>query len=225
MSHPEQMAFIELVKHLAPRYFQGTRVLEIGSLDINGSIRGCFSDCEYLGLDIASGKGVDVVCEGQAYDAPEGSFDVVVSCEAMEHNPHWAETMANMFRLVRPGGLVMMTCATVGRKEHGTAKSEPSSSPLTVEKGWDYYRNLTWRDLKRHVDFSPLMAWSHACNWRSYDLYFLGLKHSEDPEDAAAGVKLVSAVTSAYRKRTWSSLRWLRRSIREHLKYCLFGRA
>jgi len=48
-----------------------------------------FSDCDYIGLDVAPGNGVDIVCEGQNYDAPDESFDVVISCEVMEHNPFW----------------------------------------------------------------------------------------------------------------------------------------
>lgn len=219
------MEFVEFVKRRVPQYFEGARVLEIGSLDINGTVRSHFSGCEYVGLDIAPGKGVDVVCEGQAYDAPDATFDVVISCEAMEHNPHWVETMANMFRLAKPGGLVLMTCATAGRKEHGTARSEPGSSPLTVEKGWNYYRNLTLRDLVREVDLSSLAAWGSACNWKSYDLYFLGLKRTDDAGLVASFRGLVADLEASYRRRKWRSIRWLRRSVRESLKHRLAGRA
>src|SRR5690606_19424692 len=106
-------------------FFRGTRVLEVGSLDLNGSVRSNFSGCDYLGIDVAAGPGVDLVCQGQDYDAPDGSFDVVTSCEAMEHNPYWRETFANMLRLCRPGGLILMTCATTGRGEHGTTRKHP----------------------------------------------------------------------------------------------------
>ena len=134
MAHRSQLEFVRLLAANMPEYFRGKRVLEVGSLDINGSIRQFFKDCDYTGLDVAAGPGVDVVCEGQKYDAP--GFDVVISCEAMEHNPYWAETLQNMIRLCKPGGLLVMTCATIGRPEHGTARSEPESSPLTVGLGW-----------------------------------------------------------------------------------------
>ena len=140
MAHPEQFEFVVLVRTLFPAFFTGKKVLEIGSLDINGSIRDFFSGCDYTGLDIAPGKGVDVVCEGQLFDAPEASFDVVISCEAMEHNPFWVETVSNIFRLAKPGGLVIVSCATVGRAEHGTTRTSGSDSPLSIGIGWGRVR-------------------------------------------------------------------------------------
>ena len=225
MAHPEQFEFVQLVRTLFPAFFTGKKVLEIGSLDINGSIRDFFSGCDYTGLDIAPGKGVDVVCEGQLFDAPEASFDVVISCEAMEHNPFWQATLTNMIRMTKPGGLVVMSCATLGRPEHGTTRSEPLSSPLTIEKGWDYYRNLSGRDIVREIDMTPLAVWGLACNWKSYDLYFLGLKFI--PEDRAIAIagEGIREFKAIYRNRLWSSVRWLRRAARKHLKHSLLGRA
>lgn len=190
MAHWQQMGFVEEVGALFPQFFRGVRVLEIGSLDINGSVRSFFTGCDYIGLDVSPGRGVDVVCQGQDYDAPDGSFDCVLSCEVMEHNPHWRETFANMIRLCRPGGLVIMTCATRGRAEHGTTRSSPDSSPLTIGKGWEYYRNLEARhfeaalDLRR--DFS-LHRFFRGLD--SNDLYFAGFRAgAEPPAGAEAGL-------------------------------------
>lgn len=87
MSHPAQLEFIEITKSIFPEMFVGLKVLEIGSLDINGSVRSFFDNCDYTRLDIAPGRGVDVVCEGQKYDAPSASFDVVLSCEVRSTIP------------------------------------------------------------------------------------------------------------------------------------------
>ena len=114
MAHRQQQAFVATIKMAFPSYFAGSRVLEVGSLNINGSVRQHFSGGQYIGLDVGPGPGVDVVCQGQDYDAPDGSFDVVISCECLEHNPFWRETFENMLRLCRPGGLVIMTCASTG---------------------------------------------------------------------------------------------------------------
>jgi SAM-dependent methyltransferase len=186
LSHPEQIAFVGKVKAAFPRFFASARVLEVGSLDINGSVRGCFEGGTYIGLDVASGPGVDVVCQGQAYDAPDGSFDTVISCEAMEHNPHWQATMRNMIRVCRPGGLVLMTCASTGRKEHGTTATSPADSPLTIGLGWDYYRNLTARDFKHALPLNEnLELCSFFGNWASRDLYMIGFRRGAPaPSDA-----------------------------------------
>lgn len=180
--HPGPRNFLATAAASFPGMFAGRRVLEIGSLDINGGVRDLFLGCRYIGLDVAPGRGVDVVCQGQDYDAPDGSFDVVLSCEAMEHNPHWRETFANMARLCRPGGLVLMTCATFGRHEHGTRRSETGSSPLTCSLDWEYYRNLGRADLARALDLeASFSSWRTWSNWRSYDLYFAGVRRGATP--------------------------------------------
>jgi SAM-dependent methyltransferase len=186
MAHREQLQTVEHVRTMFPASFQGARVLEIGSLDINGGIRRFFRNCDYTGLDVGPGPGVDVVCQGQDYAAPDGSFDTVVSCEVMEHNPHWRETLRNMLRMCRPGGLVLMTCASTGRKEHGTTRTLPGESPLTVGLGWDYYRNLSTRDIHDTLDVrSEFSAFGLYRNWYSADLILIGFRAGlPSPRDA-----------------------------------------
>jgi len=181
MASAVQHEFIEILARHLPGYFRGAKVLEVGSLDVNGSIRPFFDHCEYIGIDVAEGDGVDVVCQGQDYDGPDDSFDHVVSCEAMEHNPAWKETFANMIRLCRPGGMVSMTCAAIGRREHGTTRSSPESSPLTVHMGWDYYRNLSPGDFSDAFDLGTHFA-HHGFwhNWAAYNLYFAGIKRGTE---------------------------------------------
>lgn len=177
MSHPDQVHFLKLAKRGLPAFFTGQRVLEVGSLDVNGAARSFFQDCQYIGLDVGEGPGVDVPVPGEVYDAPDGSFDVVLSCECMEHNPEWAATTSNMLRMLRPGGLFLLTCAGPGRKEHGTARTTPGSSPLTVEAGQNYYQNLYGGDFARVpglLDSIPLRA--EWLNWNHNDYYLVGIK-------------------------------------------------
>jgi SAM-dependent methyltransferase len=202
MSHASQREFIQITKDLFPEMFRGNRVLEIGSLDIEGSVRPFFADCEYIGLDLAPGKGVDVVCEGQKYDAPDKSFDVVISCEVMEHNPYWAETLTNMIRLLKPGGLLVMSCASIGRGEHGTERAAAGSSPFTVERGWNYYKNLTEWHVRRKVDLSPLPVRGFATNWEHCDLYFLGVRISK----GGAASQRVAKFKAIYRSRLFTAI-------------------
>ena len=42
MSHPQQLFFVGGIKQFLGELFQHTKVLEIGSLDINGSVRSFF---------------------------------------------------------------------------------------------------------------------------------------------------------------------------------------
>jgi SAM-dependent methyltransferase len=180
MSHPEQIAYIKSVREQHPTKFRDAVVLEIGSLNINGSIRSLFKNCIYTGIDVGEGLGVDVVCDGQKYAGPDRMYDTVISSECFEHNPFWLETFFNMWRMAKPGGLVVVTCATTGRWEHGTQRSAPWSSPLTIEHGWsDYYRNLTEQDFRIPFNFDYLFEqYAFSTNEKVFDLYFSGVKRT-----------------------------------------------
>jgi len=199
MSHPEQLEFIESIKHHLPQYFSGGAVLEIGSLDINGSVRNFFEHSQYVGVDVADGPGVDKVCQGQLVDYPSESLDVVISCECMEHNPYWVETISNMLRMAKAGGLVVMSCASTGRAEHGTSRTSKNDSPLTVGMGWEYYRNLNARDIKNSFNLDQWFSdYIMLSNWQSCDLYLVGLKKL-DAADLSAFRTLKAALSRKYR--------------------------
>jgi SAM-dependent methyltransferase len=206
MAHPQQQNFIALIKSAFPGFFAGGRVLEIGSLDINGSVRSHFAAQEYIGLDVGPGPGVDVVCQGQNYDAQDGTFDVVVSCETMEHNPYWRETLANMLRLCRPGGLVLITCATTGRPEHGTRRTTPKDAPL-IE--WDYYGNRTAADFRRVLDLTaPVTAAVFCIDMSFCDLFFAGFRAgAQAPANAQATLNAIRRRYLLANARNWSALR------------------
>jgi SAM-dependent methyltransferase len=176
MAHKEQGDYIASVKQRYPSFFNGGRVLEIGSLNINGTVREYFNADEYIGVDVGEGPGVDVVMSGHKYDSPE-LFDCAISCECFEHNPYWFKTFINMVRLTRKGGLVVFTCATTGRPEHGTKRTTPQDSPLTIAKDWDYYMNLTEQDFLERFPFDTFFKeWQFSRNDVSCDLYFCGIR-------------------------------------------------
>lgn len=177
MSHQAQMRFVMQTMGKYPDAFMENKVLEVGSLNINGSVRGFFfNPHEYIGCDVGPGPGVDIVCPGQDLTYEDNYFDVSITTECFEHNPAWVETFKNMHRMTRPGGLIVMTCASTGRPEHGTTRSDIGSSPLTVANGQEYYRNLTQEDFKTEFKLSKMFSKTyfeyepHAC-----DLYFWGI--------------------------------------------------
>jgi SAM-dependent methyltransferase len=177
MSHPEQLAFFQAVVDRNRALVSGADVIEIGSYDVNGSVRDIFKTAEkFVGVDLTEGPGVDVVAFGHEIDHPDGSYDISVSGECFEHDPHWKASFENMVRLTRPGGLVVFTCASHGRPEHGTTRSDVTDSPGTQSEGLDYYRNLV------AADFAPLplKQWfSRYQFWyqpTTFDLYFAGVR-------------------------------------------------
>jgi len=170
MSHQAQMDFVAGLKQRFPEYFRKGRVLEVGSLDINGSVREFFEDCDYTGVDLGEGKGVDLVARGEELDYFDGNFTVCLSCECFEHNPEWAATLRNMIRM--SSNLVFFSCATTGRPEHGTRHTSPQDAPFCG----DYYMNLTEEDVRRKCDLSAFKQYDFNVNEHAHDLYFWGIK-------------------------------------------------
>lgn len=170
--HNEQRAFCLRVKQTFPEYFESGKVVDFGSLDINGSNRDLFGDVDYTGIDLGDGKGVDVVCRAHEYRS-EGPVDVVISTEMLEHDEFWRESLRNALLILRKGGLLLFTCAGKGRPEHGTVRSNPDDAPFVTE----YYRNLERGDIEEvfnlDVEFED---WMFDGNRRVHDLYFCGRK-------------------------------------------------
>jgi SAM-dependent methyltransferase len=140
--HKEVSNFIKEVRSKHFGRFVGTRVLEVGSLDINGSVRKHFTLCRYTGIDLSKGKGVDLVHDISQPLLNKGQFDVVISTEMLEHARHWKDCLVNMYNLVLTGGLFILTCAGTQRDEHGTTRTSPKDSPFTN----DHYRNIDIKD-------------------------------------------------------------------------------
>ena len=181
MAHIQQSQFFSCIHKEYPSFFSGGRVAEVGSLNINGSIRDLFKSEEYVGYDVFDGYGVDKVEQGQLISSPTGYCDVVVSSECFEHNPFWVETFSNMLRITRPGGLIVLSCATTGRQEHGTTRSNINDSPLTNKIGWSYYKNLDANDF---LNTFNMQGWFDGFHFmmcpQTFDLYFYGVRSAID---------------------------------------------
>lgn len=177
--HESQVNFCKSVKDQFPLYFMNIRVLDCGSLNINGTNRYLFTNCEYIGIDVGAGPNVDYVTPIHEFQYPSQNFDTIISSECFEHDMYYKESLKNIVRLLKPNGLFLFTCATTGRPEHGTLASKPQDSPFTVQKGtWaTYYKNLEERDIREAIDVDDIFrAYSFSTNKEPADLYFWGIK-------------------------------------------------
>jgi SAM-dependent methyltransferase len=177
MAHLQQQIYCFRVKDRFPKYFKNAKVLDVGSLDINGSNRNFFESCKYLGIDIADGKNVDYVSIAHEFTAPDGFYDTIISTEVFEHDMYVDKSLKNIIRLLKPGGLFLFTCATTGRPEHGTIFAHPESSPLTTKlPGWDsYYKTLTEQDIRIYLDIENIFS-KFEFSVLGNDLRFWGIK-------------------------------------------------
>lgn len=166
--HDNVSIFCNKVKAMYPDKFKGD-ILDVGSLDINGSNRYLFSTCNYTGLDICAGKNVDIVTPIHKYN-PDKQFDVIISTEMLEHDKYYNTSIKHMIELLKEDGLMLLTMATTGRTEHGTNRCNPEDSPLTN----DYYKNLVIKDTIDHfLGFKEFMFFVKD---DSHDLQIAGVK-------------------------------------------------
>ncbi|MBN1838581.1 MAG: class I SAM-dependent methyltransferase [Campylobacterales bacterium] len=182
MAHIQQQEFCQRVREKYKDFFRHKFILDIGSLDINGNNQEYFYNCNYIGVDIALGRNVDVISKGHELKFPEETFDVIISTECFEHDQYYYATINNIYRMLKPGGLFLFTCATTGRAEHGTRRTTPEDAPLLQSDiEWsDYYKNLTELDIRKVLDIEKSFSmFEFSTNEISQDLYFYGFKQGQ----------------------------------------------
>lgn len=93
------------------------KVLEIGSLDVNGGLRDIL---DIFGVDMRKGPGVDLVCPVQDLKQhfPDGHFDACVSAGTLEHIEDWRGFVRVTWDLVKEGGYLALTIASLHKGRH-----------------------------------------------------------------------------------------------------------
>ena len=175
--HHESRNFTLWVKQVFPSFFSGIRVLDVGSGDINGNNRFLFDQCEYEGNDVIDAKNVTIVSRTKDLQFPDSTFDVIISTECFEHDPEYEQSFRKIYDMLKPGGLFFFTCASTGRPEHGTRRSDGGLWGSLTDFHTDYYKNLTLEDLNTVLPLDDCFwKWSGYYNKLSKDLYFVGIK-------------------------------------------------
>ena len=132
------------------------RVLDLGGRDINGSIRDLLPGAKWVGLDIESGPGVDLVHDATTpWPAGFDRFDIVVCTEVLEHVERWGAVLRTASEALEPGGpeALFVTCASTGRPEHGA-----SGGPRPLPGEW--YGNVSPAALRDAL--AGLFRYSHV---------------------------------------------------------------
>lgn len=96
-------------REMVERYHPQPPVLEVGSCNVNGSVKPLFPQDGYIGVDFDDGPNVDQVVEPGANLSLLGLFNTVVSTEALEHDPRPWVTFKRIFACLQPGGLFIAT--------------------------------------------------------------------------------------------------------------------
>lgn len=160
--HPEAYRFI------AQTIGQPRTVLEVGSLDINGSPRGLVLNCAWYGIDMQDGAGVDEIADAATWRSDQ-RFDLAICAEVLEHTPTVDEILHTIADHLQPDGRLIVTCAAPGREPH----SAIDGGPVRAD---EFYENVTPEYLlvaSQAAGFTPLRLEYHADRG---DLYLLAVK-------------------------------------------------
>jgi len=105
---------------LTPDEISGKRVLEVGSYNVNGSLRDNIlklSPSQYIGIDIIPGPGVDIVCDSDDIIKRFGknNFGIVISTCSLEHTQNWRMAISNMKNVCEIGGIIIIIVPSIYR--------------------------------------------------------------------------------------------------------------
>lgn len=117
--HESVMKFAK--RCLTPELLGGCDVLEVGSLNVNGSVRDFAEPLSaiYLGIDIVPGPGVDLLLDAAFVKPWDGELlNVVVCTEMLEHAYDWRRAINSMKGVLEPGGHILLTTRSIGFARH-----------------------------------------------------------------------------------------------------------
>jgi SAM-dependent methyltransferase len=118
--HPSSLincrAFFTAYSESIAKLYAKPKVLEIGSQNINGSIRECCpSSFEYTGVDFVEGNGVDIVLsDPYSLPFPDEEFHIVVTNSCLEHSEMFWLIYLEMLRVISPSGLLYVNVPSNG---------------------------------------------------------------------------------------------------------------
>lgn len=122
MHHSSQVVMARIIRRhlLTDPVFSGRRglnVIDVGGADVNGSYRKLFESigASYLSVDISAGPGVDrTMVSPDRIDCADGTFDVVVCGQTIEHCWNFWDLFAEMVRVCRTDGLIVLIAPSTG---------------------------------------------------------------------------------------------------------------
>lgn len=167
--HPEAWRWLEV--QIQPLLVHAARVADLGGADVNGSPRALFSpQTDYVVLDNREAPNVALVVDGTTWCPPpdwRASFDVALSTEVFEHVQHWRAMLYNLWLLLKPGGVCLVTCATDPRPPHSIVGLVPPPAN-------EWYGNVAPQDLRAPMEllFRQVEVGGHPRG----DLYARGVR-------------------------------------------------
>lgn len=163
-------------------------IVEFGSYQVTGApienLRPLFGGKSYIGCDVRPGPGVDRIEDLERLSFADGSIGTVVLLDTLEHVQDPARAVAEVQRVLRPGGIVIATTVM----------------DLFIHCRPDYWRFTP--DAMRHIfaDFGASLFGWHGNAEKPHTVFAVAVKDAARVYDAE-----FRAIEQAYRRavRTW----------------------
>lgn len=91
-----------------------SRVLDVGSYDVCGTLKPIFNKQNYIGVDMAEGPNVDIVCKNESLPFENNYFDVIVSSSCFEHDEFFWLTFLEISRVTKVNGFIYINAPSCG---------------------------------------------------------------------------------------------------------------
>lgn len=139
-------------------------ILEVGAYQVEGqeaiaNLRGRFPGCEYIGMDMRAGPGVDCVASVERLPFADGSMGTVLALSTFEHVQRFWVGFDEIRRVLRPDGAFLVACPFYF-KIHAFPDDYWRFTPSALEFLLEKYphRILGWHGAKKR----PANVWALA---------------------------------------------------------------
>lgn len=164
----ERRSILDFMMRAADAIEPGARIADVGAGD--APYRELFAHADYVAIDWTNSphegvRDVDIEASADAIPVEPGSFDAAIATQVLEHVPDPAKVVAELHRIVRPGGRVFVTAPLVWELH---------------ELPYDYYRYTSegLRHLLESAGFSSVSIEPRTDCFTSLAQLMLNVRHA-----------------------------------------------
>lgn len=132
--HPVDLA----MKKFSRNFNKDMKVLDVGC---GNKPYAKYFNCKYVGLDPFSKTKADIIADAWEIPVPDNEFDGVILNQSLEHIKKTTETIAEIKRILKPGGLGIVTVPQT-MKNHSIPNLSSSCELNNFDKGKIKYWNV-----------------------------------------------------------------------------------
>lgn len=135
-------------------------IVDVGSFNVNGTVKPIFKKHKYIGVDMSAGPNVDIVANASNLPFTDNTIDIIISSSNFEHDDCFWETFLELCRIVKKNGYIYINAPSAGIY-HGF----PGDC-------WRFYAD-SWKALEKYANkkgYSIVLVETYIdqkCSWKN----------------------------------------------------------